>query len=155
MTFMKANNSKLITIIVIILLAIVLVLKFKKNTHRAEIPANTSVSNNATQQNNLAQNTGEAFRQHRFKFSKHALCRMDCRKITEEEIKEVVQHGAINQHKSDLNANECPRYALEEKVDNKRLRIIVGDCNDEAVIITVIDLGNEFDCHCPGDEHKH
>ena len=91
----------------------------------------------------------KAFRHNEIKLTTHARCRMDCRNIDETEVKDILENGSINFRKSDLKDKPCPTYALEGITkDNQRVRVVVGDCNNEAVIITVIDLDHEFECHC-------
>lgn len=100
----------------------------------------------------------EAYNHHpsHIKYSKHAKCRMECRHIDETEIKDVIEHGEINYKKSNLQNDDChKRYAVEGfSKEQQHLRIIVAGCNDELTVITCIDLGKEFECHCPGDESK-
>ena len=87
-------------------------------------------------------------------YSKHAKCRMECRHINETEIKEVLETGTINYKKSNLQMDDChKRYAVEGySKENQQLRLIVASCNNELTVITCIDLGEEWKCHCPGDE---
>ena len=90
-----------------------------------------------------------AFRHQRIYYTKHAQCRMDCRKIDESEVKEILSDGEINYSKSDLKSKPCPKYAVEGNThDGQHVRIIVGDCNSQASIVTVIDLENEYECDC-------
>lgn len=93
------------------------------------------------------------FRHNEIELTDHAKCRMDCRHITKKEIEEVLDYGKINYSKSDKKAKPCAKYALEYFVDGKAVRVVVGDCNNKAVIITVIDLDHDFECHCPGDDN--
>ncbi len=80
---------------------------------------------------------------------------MDCRKITQDEVEDVMKDGKINYTKSDLQNARCPRYALEGVTKNdERLRIIFAQCNESTVVVTVIDLDRDFECHCPGDDDK-
>ena len=46
-------------------------------------------------------------------YSNHARCRMQCRKISQAEVEEIMRDGKINYNKSDLQNARCPRYALE------------------------------------------
>ena len=88
-------------------------------------------------------------------YSRHALCRMDCRKISRDEVKEVMTEGRINYNKSDIRNSRCPRYAVEDDTnDGQRVRIIFAQCNDKTVVVTVIDLDKDYACNCPGDEKK-
>jgi hypothetical protein len=78
---------------------------------------------------------------------------MECRLISESEIREMMQDGKINYKKSDLKGSGCPRYALEgTTTDNQRVRIIFAQCDDSTVVVTAIDLNTDHECYCPGDE---
>ena len=85
-----------------------------------------------------------------FYFTKHARCRMKCRHITQEEVKEIVQKAEVNYKKSELDAAQGPKYALEGVTsrDNQHVRIIVAPKQRHLTIVTVIDLGEEW--ACPG-----
>ncbi|HUR65660.1 MAG TPA: DUF4258 domain-containing protein [Chitinophagaceae bacterium] len=89
-------------------------------------------------------------------YSKHASCRMQCRKISQSEVEEIMQEGKINYNKSDLQTSRCPRYALEgETHDGQDVRIVFAQCNEKTVVVTVIDLGTDHACHCPGDDAQY
>ncbi|HQV05993.1 MAG TPA: DUF4258 domain-containing protein [Chitinophagaceae bacterium] len=89
-------------------------------------------------------------------YSAHAKCRMKCRKITQAEVKEIMQDGKINYYKSDLQNARCPRYAVEGITDDgQRVRIIYAQCSESTTVVTVIDLEHEYDCQCPGDDEKY
>lgn len=83
-----------------------------------------------------------------FYFTKHARCRMKCRHITQEEVKEIVQKADVNYRKSELDAAEGPKYALEgvTSADKQHVRIIVAPKKRHITIVTVIDLEEEWDC---------
>lgn len=67
-----------------------------------------------------------------------------------------MQKGNINYHKSDVNAIPCPVYAVEGVThDNQRVRIIFGQCDYKAIVVTVIDLETDWKCDCPGDDRKY
>lgn len=92
------------------------------------------------------------FEGRQIKLTHHARCRMDCRTIDVAEIQEIINKKQINQRKSKPNPpnGKCPSYAYEGRTgrDNQRLRIILGECEDAPIIITVIDLENEYQCNC-------
>ena len=91
----------------------------------------------------------------KFIYTKHARCRMDCRHIDESEVKEILKDGQINYHKSDTANTDNPKYAMEGwSHDKQHLRIVFAPTEDALVVVTCIDLENEFECHCPGDENK-
>lgn len=83
-------------------------------------------------------------------YTKHALCRMDCRQISEDDIKEIMKKGIINFNKSNTRDRPCPTFALQgETSDGEKLRVIFAQCNDETKVITCYNLEQDFDCHCP------
>jgi Domain of unknown function (DUF4258) len=82
-------------------------------------------------------------------FSRHARCRMDCRKIDESEVREVIKDGTINRQKSEPNSHPDPKYALEGVThDGQHVRIVVAAASNKLVVVTVIDLDTEWTCHC-------
>lgn len=86
---------------------------------------------------------------HKLYFTQHAKCRMDCRHIDESEIKDIMQRGHINERKSDPQDAPCPTYALEGNTkDGQEVRIVLGACDNETKVITVIDLGKDHVCNC-------
>ena len=88
-------------------------------------------------------------------FTKHALCRMDCRQITKREIGEIIKKGAINFNKSNKRGRPCPTYALQARTgDGQYVRAIFAQCDRTTKVITCYDLERDFVCDCPGDEQK-
>ncbi len=82
-------------------------------------------------------------------YTKHARCRMGCRHIDESEVREILEKGDINYSKSELNNTRGPKYALEGVThDNQRVRIVFAQDAGGTAVVTVIDLGKEWDCHC-------
>ena len=82
-------------------------------------------------------------------YTRHARCRMGCRQIDDSEVKEILQEGKINYSKSDLNSKPDPKYALEGKThDDQQVRIIFAPSKQGMVVITCIDLNEEWDCNC-------
>jgi Domain of unknown function (DUF4258) len=81
-------------------------------------------------------------------FSKHAKCRMDCRKIDESEIKEILQNGTIN-HKKIQSDKRGKTYPVEGFThDKQHVRIVFAPKGDALVVVTVIDLEREWKCDC-------
>lgn len=83
-------------------------------------------------------------------YSKHALCRMNCRHIDEAEVLQILKEGKINYAKSELKGEDCKKkYAVEGNTkDKQKVRIIFAPCADEVTVVTVIDLGKEWVCDC-------
>lgn len=83
-------------------------------------------------------------------YTRHARCRMDCRHISENDIREVLREGHINEAKSKQEPGKCPAYAIEEDrhKDGVRLRIVFAKCDHETKVVTCIDRDHEFECEC-------
>lgn len=82
-------------------------------------------------------------------YTRHARCRMGCRHITEVEIREILQNGEINYHKSEPNSRPDPKYALEGYTkEGQHLRVIFAPSDRGLVVITCIELGIEWQCDC-------
>ena len=84
-------------------------------------------------------------------YSRHARCRMDCRKFSEDLIEKVYLGGTVNCEKSGPKDGEM-RYALEmnDPANGDRLRLIIADDegDNEHVVVTAIRLDREFECYC-------
>ena len=82
-------------------------------------------------------------------YTKHAKCRMACRHINEEEIKEIITENHINERKSNGAGKPCPTFAYEGySNEHQHLRIVIAKCDNTWKVVTCIDLGNEFECDC-------
>lgn len=81
-------------------------------------------------------------------FTKHARCRMECRNITQKEVKEIVRKAEVNYNKSDLQASGGAKYALEGYTSKARqhIRVIVAPKQKHLSIVTVIDLDKDWEC---------
>lgn len=81
-------------------------------------------------------------------FSKHAKCRMDCRKIDESEVKDILKNGTIN-HKKIQNDKRGKTYPVEGYTrDKQHVRIVFAPKGEGLVVVTVIDLDTEWKCDC-------
>jgi hypothetical protein len=83
------------------------------------------------------------------KLTKHGSCRMVCRKLDAYEIQEVISKGRINKRKSYPNSKPCPTVAYEGfTVDGQKARVVLGTCENDIKVVTVIDLGQDWQCNC-------
>jgi hypothetical protein len=99
----------------------------------------------------------EAFDRHpaSLMFTTYALCRMNCRHISREEVGEIMEKGIININKSDKYSRPCPIFALQGTTGSgEDLRVIFAQCPAETEVITCYNLKKDFACSCPGDENK-
>ncbi len=81
--------------------------------------------------------------------TRHGRCRMDCRNIDAYEVQEVINKGSINKRKSDPNSKPCPTIAFEGKTsDGQTARVVLGTCEGNYKIVTVIDLDTDWKCKC-------
>jgi Domain of unknown function (DUF4258) len=96
------------------------------------------------------QAVNEIFRDtHHLVLTKHARCRMDCRHITDTELKTVIHTGNVNYSKSGEGSKGDKTYALEGYSDeHQHLRVVVAPESDGLVVITCIDLDHEWPCNC-------
>lgn len=88
-------------------------------------------------------------------YTKHALCRMNCRKISRDDINEIMKKGIINFNRTNHRDRPCPTFALQGRTsDGERLRVIFAQCATETKVVTCYNLDEDFECYCPGDENK-
>lgn len=82
-------------------------------------------------------------------YSKHARCRMDCRHIDENEVKEILAKGDINTSRIEATEKGVS-YPLEGTTkDGQHVRIVFAPKDaGKMVVVTVIDLETEFTCEC-------
>ncbi|MER3497973.1 MAG: hypothetical protein C4308_04735 [Chitinophagaceae bacterium] len=112
--------------------------------------------NGLANENSVNRNHGFDRRISFLEYTRHAKCRMDCRMITEDEIKKIMQSGQINYRKSDIKDKPCPTYAVEGKTeDNQKIRVVFAQCDEKTKVVTVIDISKEWQCDCPGDDKKY
>lgn len=144
-------------ILIVLLAAAVIVIKQCKKTDTDQPKPKPTVTTNNDKPKDPASNKtnrdrGFDRRTSYLEYSNHAKCRMQCRKISQAEVQEIMQEGKINYAKSDLQNARCPRYAVEGVTqDDQRVRIIFAQCNEKTVVVTVIDLETDYSCNCPGD----
>ncbi len=128
------------------ILAIVAIVIKQCNNKRPEqpnkpVPVNPKPVTDEEKRKKIDRNTTDLF------FTKHARCRMECRRITQKEVKEILANGTINYNKSDLNASDGPKYAVEGVTSDKQnVRVIFAPKQKHMTVVTVIDLENEWAC---------
>ena len=154
---MNGQLKKAAPLILVAILALLLFV-IKQCRHEAAInpKAKTANKNREASASEVDRNKGFDRRIAYLEYSKHAKCRMECRRISQTEVEEIMQDGKINYNKSDLQNARCPRYAVEGVTgDNQKTRIVFAQCNDKTTVVTVIDLDTEWSCDCPGDDKKY
>lgn len=81
-------------------------------------------------------------------YTKHARCRMECRHIDENEVKEVLANGVINYAKVE-ESEKGESYPLEGFThDKQHVRIVFAPKRNDLVVVTVIDLERDWPCDC-------
>ena len=142
--------------ILLLVLAIVLIFARKCQNNRAANTKYKPVSNRSKPTGDTNRDRGFDRRTSYLEYSRHANCRMQCRDISKEEVEETMREGKINYGKSDLKNARCPRYAVEDMtLDHQRVRVVFAQCNNYTEVVTVIDLGKNWECDCPGDDDKY
>lgn len=128
----------------ILLLAAALFYWYVKSNQRKHFPSKDV--ENIT----VPANADEGFSRHPDKiiYSKHARCRMGCRHIDESEVKEIIENGNINYAKIEED-ERGKTYPIEGLTHDKQyVRIVVAPKNNNLVVVTVIDLKNDWQCDC-------
>ena len=83
-------------------------------------------------------------------YTRHAICRMQCRHISREEVMEILSHGIIHFNKSNRGARPCPTFALQGRTaSGERIEVIFAQCREQTRVVTCYNLQKEFDCECP------
>jgi hypothetical protein len=144
------NMKKALPVIfLIVLVVIALALKRwnaapdKQNDNIREENTSIKKQNNKGQSIALDRNTTELF------FTKHARCRMKCRQITQQEVKDILVRGKVNYNKSELDERAGPTYAVEGITDDRQhVRIIFAPRQKHLTVVTVIDLDTDHQCDC-------
>jgi hypothetical protein len=145
-------------ILILVLAAVLLVIRNCQSAKEPETKKKTTTIDKKDKSNEAAVNRDLGFdrRINFLEYSNHAKCRMQCRKISQAEVEEIMKDGKINYTKSDLKNARCPRYAVEGvTMDNQKVRIVYAQCNEKTEVVTVIDLKTDWTCHCPGDDKKY
>jgi len=82
-------------------------------------------------------------------YSKHAKCRMECRHIDKSEVIEILRKGTIDYKKSEVNNLKSPKFVIEGIThDEQHVRIIFAPVENAVVVVTVIDLKQDWPCDC-------
>lgn len=132
------RSKKMVSILLIIVFAIVFILIGRKTAEKSTPKSAPAPSGQTV----IAPDAP-------LQYTRHARCRMDCRGISEAEVREVLREGHINYAKSDLNDQPCATYAIEDRVaEGQDLRIVFGLCEQSVKVITCIDLSEDHDCDC-------
>lgn len=150
-------NRKWLPFLIIIVLGVVLFFVRRAQDQDTPVPSakkDRPVSNDPA--SSTDRNRGFDRRISYIEYTRHAQCRMECRKISPAEVEQIMREGKINYKKSDLQDRPCPTYALEGITrDNQRVRIVFAQCDQKSKVVTCIDLDTDWECHCPGDDDKY
>ena len=88
-------------------------------------------------------------------YTRDAECRMNCRKITKEDIRVVMRKGVIVFNKSNLRDRPCPTFAVQGFTDNgENIRIIFQQCRGVTKVVTCYNLKKDFNCDCKDDKSQ-
>jgi hypothetical protein len=149
-------NKKWVPLALVLVLGAVLLFVKRCKSSTATKPKTTNERRATDPAAEVNRNRGFDRRVSYIEYTEHAKCRMQCRHITQAEVEDIMQQGTINYKKSDVNDRPCPTYALEGTTqDNQRVRIVFAQCDLKTKVVTCIDLGTNWECHCPGDDDKY
>ncbi len=81
-------------------------------------------------------------------YSRHALCRMNCRHIDEAEVKEILKDGTVYFNKIEED-DKGVSYPVEGTThEGQHVRIVFAPHENKLTVVTVIDLDKEWECDC-------
>ena len=107
-------NKKWVPFLLILVLAVVLFfVKQYKGADTSKPTKDATTNNSKNQGSDINRNRGFDRRVSYLEYSEHAKCRMQCRKISQTEVEEIMKEGKINYSKTDVDDRPCPTYALE------------------------------------------
>jgi hypothetical protein len=141
------NLRKALPFILLVILAIAAIAIRKCN----EIPGSVKTRSGPAEGRSYKEQTKPRFDRNvsELFFTKHARCRMKCRNITQQEIKDILANGEINYNKSDLDDPNGVTYALEGMTrDRQKVRVIFAPKKEHMSVVTVIDLNEDHSCNC-------
>jgi hypothetical protein len=131
----------------VLLLAVLLLIAWRWHVSRNASPASRREA--GSQPPGVVDEAPGFDRTARLEYTVHARCRMDCREVTEEEVREILRKGRIDLAKSNLHDQPCPTYALEGySHEGQHLRIIFAPCREVTKVVTCIDLDRKWKCNC-------
>ena len=81
-------------------------------------------------------------------YSKHALCRMDCRQIDESEVKEILNEGTVNFNKIEETKKGITYLVEGTTHDGQHVRVVFAPHDNKLTVVTVIDLEKDWLCNC-------
>lgn len=88
-----------------------------------------------------------AMRSRPLDYTRHARCRMDCRKIDEGEVEAILKRDGVLDPDRSRSDGACPSHALEGRTrDGQQVRVVYAACADETRVVTVIDLDTDWPC---------
>ena len=136
------NNKKYLYVLILLIIALVLWNSKRSRSGKNRVPE--------TEQRSTIGLAEEIRRKSaNISFSRHARCRMECRRIDETEVREVLAEGSINA--SRIEESEKGLSVPLEGVthDRQHVRIVVAPKQNSLVLVTVIDLDTDWPCECP------
>jgi len=138
----------------LLLMAVIVVAVFwlggNGNTNVPNRPTNTDPSRPSGSKTTNQRDILGGMLQQKLIYTDHAKCRMKCRTIDRNEVREILQDGDINWRKSKPDdPRGCPTYAVEGPTDDgQTVRIVFAACDNVTKVITTIDLDRKYDCYC-------
>ena len=81
------------------------------------------------------------------KYTRHGECRMNCRHVTDRNIKNLLKTGKIDWAKSTPRPHSgCPVYRIKSNTSKRQLAGVFGACKSSTDLVTVINTGRNWVC---------
>ena len=89
----------------------------------------------------------------RIEYAEIALCRMDCYRISANDVTDVLRKGVINKDKPGLSKRQCPVFKIYGQIKKEKVVwITVEQCGKIARIINCNEDAGGLACNCRDDK---
>jgi len=81
-------------------------------------------------------------------YTKQTRCKMDCRHITESDVREILKNGTINvaMIEEDSQGKKFPLEGITK--DHQNIRVVFEPEGNKMEVLNVLDLSKDQDCDC-------
>ena len=89
----------------------------------------------------------------RIKYTKFALCRMDCHHLNANSIMGILRNGEVNRSRSDPNKRPCPIFTIRGLTkQNMSIIITIQQCGNGVKVLDCYDANGTVGCNCVNEE---
>ncbi len=82
------------------------------------------------------------------RYDETARCQMNCRGISEKEVRGILEKGSVNYSESNVHEKPFGRYAVDVEAKGKELRFIIEDRDTLSMVMKVLIVEGKDTCIC-------